>query len=336
MVPHEEWLNLTIEDVIDPGLPICDPHHHLWVHPGNRYLMEELLKDTSSGHNIVSTVFVDCQSGYRQTGPEEMRPVGETEYVMKLIADKKPGAPDVAAGIVSSANLLLGAKVAAVLEAHIAAGQGRFKGIRQMGVWIDDPAFTGGYNAPKKEILLDPKLREGFAYLSRYGLTFETMVLHPQLMDILDLARRFPDTTIILNHLGAPLGIGQFAGKRKEVFNDWKRSMAEISTCPNVLVKLGGIGMGILGFEWDKRAKPAGSVEAAELTKPYILWCIEKFGTQRCMFESNFPVDREALSYVVIWNTFKRIAQDFSSAEKKALFHDTAVKAYKLKSIPAK
>jgi L-fuconolactonase len=330
-VDHEKWLNLTREEAIDPALPICDPHHHLWEHPNQRYLLDELLKDTSSGHNIVSTVYVDCQSGYRQSGLEEMRPVGETEYVIKMISKMKSGPTNVAAGIVSNANLMLGSRVAPVLEAHIEAGKGRFKGIRQMGAWSNDPALVGGYNAPKKEILLDPKLREGFAYLGRYGLTFETMVFHTQLTDILDLAKRFPDTPIILNHLGVPLGIGSFASKRKEVFIDWKKKIADIAACQNVFMKLGGIGMGVLGFDWGKRDKPAGSAEAAELTSSYILWCIEKFGCQRCMFESNFPVDRHSLSYNVIWNTFKVITRDFTQTEKAALFHGTAVRVYKIK-----
>jgi L-fuconolactonase len=330
-VNHEEWLNLTKEEIIDPKLPICDSHHHLWEHPGNRYLLEEVMRDTTSGHNIVSTVFLDCQSGYRQSGPAELRPVGETEYVIKLITDKKPGTPEIAAGIVGNANLMLGSGVAPVLEAHIAAGKGRFKGIRNMGAWEDDPAFAQGYNAPKKGFLLDTKLREGFSYLKRYGLTFETMVFHTQLLDVLDLARAFADTTIILNHIGVPLGIGSYAKKRQEVFKDWQRSMAELSTCQNVFVKLGGIGMGVLGFDWNKRTNPASSAEVSELTKPYILWCIEKFGSKRCMFESNFPVDKESFSYNTVWNTFKRITRDFSQDEKSALFYDTAVRAYNIK-----
>jgi len=330
MVNHEQWLSLTKEEVIDPELPICDPHHHLWEHPGHRYMLEELLKDITGGHNVVSTVYVDCQSGYRQTGPEEMRPVGETELVINLTANQKPGTPEIAAGIVGHAELMLGSRVAPVLEAHIAAGKGRFKGIRQMGAWESNPALQGGYNAPKKELLLDVRLREGFACLSRYGLTFETMVFHNQLMDVVDLARAFPDTTIILNHIGAPLGVGSYAQKRQEVLAVWKRNMAELSTCQNVWVKLGGVGMGILGFGWDKRAVPPGSAELAEAAKPYIMWCIEKFGCRRCMFESNFPVDRDSCSYNILWNSFKRLTRDFSNAEKKDLFYHSAVRAYKL------
>jgi L-fuconolactonase len=328
---HEEWLNLTAEEALEPALPICDSHHHLWEHPGNLYLMEEVLKDTTGGHKIVSTVFLDCQSGYRKTGSSAMRPVGETEYVIKLTADRKPGTPYIAAGIVSYADLMLGAAVTPVLEAHISAGQGRFKGIRNMGAWENDPAFAQGYNAPKKEILLDPKFQEGYACLKRFNLVFETMVFHPQLQDVIKLVRKFPDTILILNHLGAPLGIGAYAKKHQEAIDNWKRSMDQLSTLQNVYVKLGGIGMGILGLDWNKRAKPAGSTEVAELTKPYILWCIEKFGSQRCMFESNFPVDRESFSYNIVWNTFKRITADFSVNDRMSLFHDTAIKAYDIK-----
>jgi len=328
MVTQEEWLKLTQEEIIDPDLPICDAHHHLWEHPGNRYLIEELLEDLESGHNILNTVYVDCRSGYRSSGPEELRPVGETENVIKLTANRKPGAPEVAAGIVGFANLMLGSGVAPVLEAHIESGRGRFKGIRQMGAWESDPVFAQGYNAPKKELFLDAKVREGFAYLSRYNLTFETMVFHTQIMDVVDLARQFPDTTIILDHIGVPLGIGPCAVKRQEVMQDWKRNIAELSFCPNAYVKLGGIGMNILGYDWDERAKPAGSAEIAEATKPYILYCIEKFGTKRCMFESNFPVDGEAFPYHVIWNAFKRLTMDISKEEKNDLFYNTAVKTY--------
>jgi L-fuconolactonase len=335
---REEWLKLTTEEPIDPDLPICDPHHHLWDRPntpdrpGSRYLLEELLQDTGGGHNIVQTVFVECRSMYRKDGPSEMQPVGETEFVQGIAAQSASGqygATLVATGIVSFADLTLGGTVVPVLEAHIAASQNRFRGIRHSSAWDASSEITS-YRSPPRGLLLDSKFREGFACLQKYGLSFDAWLYHPQIIELVDLAKAFPDTPIILDHIGGLLGIGPYTGRREAVFQEWKRVIATLATCPNVVVKLGGLGMPICGFGWHERPVPMGSAELAEAMAPYYLWCIEQFGVDRCMFESNFPVDKQSYSYTVMWNAFKRIAKDFLSEERAALFHDTAVKVYRL------
>ena len=330
---HEAWLSLTVEEPINPDLPICDPHHHLWDRPNDRYLLEDLLQDTGGGHHIVQTVFVECRSMYKKSGPEEMRPVGETEFVQAVTAQNKSeqyGLTSVASGIVGFADLTLGAKVAPVLEAHIAASKNRFRGIRYISTWAASPAaIMATQNAPKG-LLLDPKFREGFACLQKYGLSFDAWLYFPQLMELVDLARAFPDITIVADHIGGLVRVGPYAGKSDEVFRDWKRGIAALATCHNVFVKLGGLGMTRNGFGWHERTTPPNSAELAETMGPYYRYCIEQFGVERSMFESNFPVDKISYSYTVLWNAFKRLSKDFSPQERGALFHDTAVKVYRL------
>ncbi len=329
---HETWLALTEEAPVDPELPICDPHHHLWDRPGDRYLLEEFLKDAGAGHNIVKSVFVECKAMYRESGPEEMRPVGETEFVQETgaRAARERSKTAVASGIVGFADLTLGNKVAPVLEAHIAAGKDRFRGIRYISTWDANPAeIMATQNAPRG-LLLDNRFREGFACLQKYGLSFDAWLYFPQLMDLVDLARAFPDTVIIVDHIGGMVRVGPYAGKDDEVFRDWKRGISALAACPNVAVKLGGLGTPRCGFGWYKQATPPGSEEIARSVAPYFSACIELFGVERCMFESNFPVDKASFSYNVMWNAFKRLARDFSARERAALFHDTAVKIYRL------
>ncbi|MFC1990345.1 amidohydrolase family protein [Chloroflexota bacterium] len=331
MIDHEAWLKLTEEPPIDPEIPICDPHHHLWDRPNHRYLLEEFLQDTRRGHKIVRTVFLQCLMMYREDGPPEMQPVGETEFVQDITAETlcgQYGMTTVAAGIVGFADLTLGAAIAPVLEAHVAAGKGRFRGIRCASAWDASTEIRSLINDPHR--LLDKKFREGFACLEKYGLSFDVWLYHTQLMDLFDLASAFPGITIIVNHSGGPLGIGPYAGKRKEVFQEWKGRIATLATCPNVVMKLGGLGIPFAGFGWDEQATPPNSAELAETMAPYYHWCIEQFGVDRCMFESNFPADRISYSYTVLWNTFKRISKGFSPRERAALFHDTAVKVYRL------
>ncbi len=329
---REAWLGLTLEDPIEPELPICDPHHHLWDHPNDHYFLEELLKDIGGGHHIVQTVFMECRSMYRKAGPQEMRPVGETEFVQGIAAQSASGqygTTRVAAGIVGHADLTLGAAVAPVLEAHIAASSNRFRGIRHANAW-DASADLRSYMSPPKGLLLDSRFREGFACLQKYGLSFDAGLYHTQLMELVDLARAFPDIPIIVNHVGDPLGIGPYAGKREVVFQEWKRGITALASYPNVVMKLGGLGMEICGFGWHQRATPPSSTELAETMAPYYLWCIEQFGADRCMFESNFPVDKMSYSYTILWNAFKRISEGFSPEDRSALFHDTAAKVYRL------
>jgi predicted TIM-barrel fold metal-dependent hydrolase len=325
-----------MEEVLEPERPICDPHHHLWDHPGRRYLLDELLADTGSGHNVVATVFVECMSMYRASGPQEMRPIGETEFVNGIAAMSASGGfgrTRVASGIVSFADLTLGAQVGAVLDAHLAASS-RFRGIRHAAGWEASDQVRNSHTNPPAGLLGDARFRRGFAELAPRGLTFDAWLYHPQIPELTDLAKASPDTTIVLDHFGGPLGIGPYAGRRAEVFAAWKTAIRALADCPNVVVKLGGLVMPLNGFGFHKREQPIGSVELAEATRDWYLHAIECFGIERCMFESNFPVDKVSVSYRVLWNSFKRIAAGFSPAERSALFHDTAVRVYRLGQLP--
>jgi L-fuconolactonase len=329
----------STEDVLEPGLPIIDPHHHLWDRQGNRYLLDELLADTGqvdahgARHNVRATVFVECASMYRADGPAALQPVGETEFVNGIAAMSASGGygdTRVAAGIVSFADLSLGAAVREVLQAHIDAARGRFRGIRHAAGWHASEQIRNSHSDPIEHLLLDARFREGFAQLAPLGLSFDAWLFHAQLPELTDLARAFPDTTIVLDHFGGPLGIGPYAGQGDAVYAHWTRDIDALARCPNVVVKLGGLAMPINGFAWHKGERLPTSQQLADATARYYLHTIDRFGPTRCMFESNFPVDKVSCSYLVLWNSFKRLATGFSAAEKAALFHDTAARVYRL------
>ena len=331
--PREDWLAQHTEEIIDPARPIVDPHHHLWDRGGLRYMIEEMVEDVGSGHNIVATVYVDCRSMYRGSGPEAFRPVGEVEFangVAAMAASGAYGKTLICAGIVSHVNMLLGDAAKAVLEAEIAAGNGRFRGIRHSSAWDADPNVAHMYATRPKGLLLDPAFRKGFACLAPLGLSFDAWLFHPQLNEFVDLARAFPDTRICLDHCGGPVGTGGYAGRREEIFPVWKASIQEAAKCPNVVVKLGGLAMCLLGYDFHLRPMPPSSEQAATAWRPYIETCIEAFGANRCMFESNFPPDKGQCSYQVIFNAFKRLAAPYSEAEKTAMFSKTATDIYRL------
>jgi L-fuconolactonase len=335
--PRNDWLARHVEEVIEPDLPIVDPHHHLVERPETgRYLLPELLADTNSGHNVIATVYLEWLSMYRATGPAEMKPVGEIEFangVAAMAASGTYGKTQVCAGIVGHADLAIGGAVEKVLEAQIEAGGGkggRFKGIRYLSATDPDQAAWGSPVSRPPGMLLEPKMREGFAKLAPLGLTFDCYMFHPQLGDLLDLARAFPAQPIVLNHVGGAIGLGRYKGKRDEVFADWSAKIRDLAGCPNVHVKLGGLGMRVFGFDVHEKAEPPSSETLAELWRPYIETCIAAFGPERSMFESNFPVDKGSGSYQVFWNAFKRIAAGCSASEKTALFSGTAAKFYGL------
>ncbi len=312
---RDAWLAQTTEPVLEPALPIIDPHHHLWDHPGSRYMLDEILRDTGSGHRVLATVFVECASMYRADGPEAIRPVGETEFVNGIAAQSASGQygeTRIAVGIVSFADLALGAAVEEVLQAHIAAAPARFRGIRHAAGYDEHPDVRNSHTNPPKDLYQSKGFREGFAKLKKLNLTFDAWQYHPQIPQLTELARAFPDTTIILDHFGGPLGTGPYEGKRAEIFPQWKKDMTELSRCQNVVVKLGGINMAVSGYGWHRNPRPPTSQELATATRDYYLHTIEKFGPKRCMFESNFPVDRVSCSYLVLWNAFKRLAADFT------------------------
>ena len=331
---RKEWLDRRREDPLDPALPIVDPHHHLIDRPeSGTYLMSDLLEDIGSGHSIVATVYLEWLSMYRAGGPEEMRPVGEIEFangVAAMSASGGYGKPRLCAGIVGYADLMLGARVAEVLEAMIAVGGGRFRGIRYIASSDPDQAQWGATFVRPQGLLLDKRVREGFAQLAPLGLSFDAWAFHPQLGDAVDLARAFPATPIVMNHVGGPIGLGRYKGKRDEVFADWSARIRELAACPNVHVKLGGLGMKMFGFDVHEGELPPSSEQLAAAWRPYVETCIAAFGPSRAMFESNFPVDKGSYGYGVFWNACKRLAQGASAAEKADLFHDTASRFYRL------
>jgi predicted TIM-barrel fold metal-dependent hydrolase len=331
-----EWLGRRpSEAALEPALPIIDPHHHFWDTPHRgRYFLPELLADIGGGHNIVATVFLECQAMYRRLGPAAMAPVGEVEFVNGIAAMSASGNYGdcrVAEAIIGHAELTLGARVREVLEAQIAVGGGRFRGIRHGVSWDGDPAvakFISRVVPP--HLVRDATFRAGFAELAKLGLSFESWQYHPQLPDAIDLARAFPDTTIILNHVGGVLGVGPYRGRRQEILAGWRRDIVELAKCPNVNVKLGGMGMTSFGFDFHEREVPPGSEELAAAWRQYVEPCIEAFGVDRCMFESNFPPDKQSCGYTELWNAFKRITAGATAAEKTALYSGTAARVYGL------
>jgi L-fuconolactonase len=333
---NQDWLALRTEQALEPDLPICDPHHHLWKWRDgatqNCYQLDEILDDTSGGHNIVSTVFIECGAEFKQDGPEAYRCVGETEYVTKIAEQALSGnhGTKVAAGIIGTVDLRIGDESADVLDAHIEAANGRFRGIRLGALWHEMPTVRNHRINPPEHILLHDDFRSGFKHLASRNMSFEVWCCHPQIPDATDLAQAFPDTTIILNHFGGPLGIGPYVGKGDEVFADWKGMIDELATCSNVVAKLGGLNMDVNGYGWETRELPPTSSEHVEATRRYYDYMIEKFGVDRCMFESNFPVDKFSISYTTCWNAAKKYSKGFSADERAFLLHDTATRIYRL------
>jgi predicted TIM-barrel fold metal-dependent hydrolase len=342
------------ETILEPQLPIIDPHHHLWDWPAalfanrpathgfekvvrraTRYLLPEFLADLNSGHNIRATVFVQCGAMYRADAPERFKPVGETEFVngvAAMCASGVYGEVRACAGIVGHVDLTGGsAVVGKVLEAHLKAGGDRFRGIRHSASFDADPNVLGPLVRVGGGLYASQAFREGFARLSEFGLSFDAWLLEPQLPDLIDLARTFPDTPVILDHVGTPLGIAAYQGKREERFPIWRGNIAKLAALPNVCVKLGGLAMAFCNFPSFLQTPPASSAQLAGEWKPYIETCIELFGVNRCMFESNFPVDLGSCTYSVLWNAFKVFAKNCSPEEKTALFSGTAARVYRLK-----
>ena len=333
-----DWLALTEEPTLEPEIPICDPHHHFWDFrtarvPYQRYLLHELAADINSGHNVRSTVFVEARAMYSPEGPEEMRPVGEVEFVQGLAAASASGlyGPGrAAAAIVGHANLNLGAGVERVLEALQAASPNRFRGIRHSVSWDPDPNVENTAAHMIEGQLGSDNFRAGARVLARMGLSLEGWMFFHQLPDLADFARAVPDLPIILNHVGGLARVGPYAGRDDGVIATWRSGIAAVADCPNVNIKLGGMGMTRYGFDWHTRDIPVGSEELAGSMAPYMTYCIEKFGPDRCMFESNFPVDKVSFSYHVMYNAFKRLSKGYSSSERTAMFHDTAVRVYRI------
>jgi L-fuconolactonase len=320
------------EAALEPDLPIVDAHHHLWRQNHQLaayaldYMAEELVAD-AQGHNVVATVYMECHCGYRTDGPEAMRPVGETEFA--VAAGGLHGGTDVGAGIISYADLMLGEAVGPVLDAHIDAGQGRFRGVRNRVTFCDDPGVPAMYNSAPPGRLAEPAMRAGGRELAKRGLVFDTWMFQPQLGELADFAAAAPDLSIVLNHVGGFLGMGRFADHPKETFDQWRSGLVQVASQPNVTMKIGGMGMNMISP--GLVAQGGGSTnEMVTAWTPLFDTCVEVFGADRCMLESNFPVDRLGGSYRRFWNAFKRMASGASAAEKTALFSGTAARVYGL------
>jgi predicted TIM-barrel fold metal-dependent hydrolase len=327
------WLALAHEAPLDPERPIVDPHHHLWPAAAWHapYLLADLWADTGSGHNIVKTVFVECRASYREDGPAHLKPVGETEFVARIArASREGGGGAVIAGIVAHADLRGGPLLKEALAAHTAAGDGLFRGIRHSGARDPHPEALTIPGRGAEGLYADADFRAGVALLGELGLTYDTWHYHHQNPAFAELARAVPGTTMVLDHFGTPLGVGPYAGQREAIFSQWQRDIEAIARCPNVVAKLGGLAMPDNGFGWHQRERPASSDELLEAQARYYRHAIECFGPSRCLFESNFPVDRRSLPYGVYWNAMKKLAAGYTASEQQAMFHDNAQRIYRL------
>ena len=330
--PDLAWLSQRVEEVLEPALPIVDAHHHLWEEGGSPYLLAEMRADVDDGHRIDATVFVQAHYGYRTGGPAHLAPVGETEKVAAISrAARDAGcATRIAQAIVAYADLMSGPLLAETLDAHGAAAEGALRGIRH-SVSRDENFPDGIVLRPAPAGLLgDPAYRAGLAELGRRGLAYDAMLYHSQISELVDAAKAVPGTSIILDHLGCILGVGPYEGQEKALFANWREDMRRLADCPNVAVKIGGFGMIICGARWHERALPPSSEELADAWRPYVETCTELFGAERCMFESNFPVDKAMYSYRTLWNAFKRITQGWPEADRAMLFSETARGLYRL------
>ena len=330
-----DWLAKTPEETLEPEIPICDPHHHFWISRPEpvdyqQYLLPELTADVNSGHNVRSTVFIEVRCQYRETGPDEMKPVGEVEYIETIAAESATGnhgPTRAAAAIIGHADLKLGEGVRQVLEAMQSASPTRFRGVRHSVGWDESPELA---NRDIRGALGTEGYRAGANVLSEMGLILENSMYFHQLPELADFARAVPSLTIVLNHIGGLCRIGPYANRDDEVLPAWRQGVAEVAQCPNVVMKLGGVGQLRYGFYWDHRETPIGSEELAESLGPLMEHCIEQFGPDRCMFESNFPVDKPSYSYNVLYNAFKRLSRGYSPTERAAMFHDTAARVYNI------
>jgi L-fuconolactonase len=316
-------------------MPIVDAHHHLWVRPKNQYLLQEFSDDLNCGHKIVSTVFIECQTMYRATGPEATRPVGETEFVASIAAMSERGhhgPTRVAHAIVGFADLSLGAQVEPVLEEHIIAAAGRFRGIRYATGWDASPDIRNSHAASGPRTLAEPAVRAGLTTLATLELAFDAMVFHTQTDDLIDLAQALPGLSIVVGHAGGPLGYGPYSRRDDEVFGVWKAAMQRLAKHPNVTVKLGGLLIRLAAIDYRTAVTPPSSDVLAARWRRYLETSIEQFGADRCMFESNFPVEKMGTGYATLWNAFKRLVEDASESEKQQLFSGTARRVYRLEN----
>jgi L-fuconolactonase len=321
------------EEILEPDRRIIDAHHHLIDAPGHRYAIDDYAADCARGHDVRASVYIEVRQKYLEDGPEHLRPVGETAFVASVAEMAEQGTYDgrrLCAGIVGYADLAIGDRVAEVLDAHVEAAGGRFKGIRRGVYWDSDPAVYNHVSVrPPRGLMLDAEFQRGFGQLGPRNLSFDAVLFHPQLTELAQLAGRFPETTIIVNHLGFRLGVGDHTRNRGETDRRWRRDLAALAEHPNVMVKIGGLGMRIWGFEIPEGERP-GSVVLAEHWRPYFEAGLEIFGAGRVILESNYPVDAQTTTFTTLWNALKRLTKDLSDDEKHRLYWRNANKAYRL------
>ncbi|WP_256600628.1 MULTISPECIES: amidohydrolase family protein [unclassified Pseudomonas] len=327
---NPDWYADSPETILDPGRRIIDAHFHFTDHWAG-YGLNEQLADVEAGHRVEATVFIQCGWNYRATGPEPLKPVGETEAVTRIAeqALAQGARAEIAAAIVGHADLTMGAAVEDVLVAHQEAANGRFRGIRCAAARSEAFRF-GVLPRPERQLFADPNFRRGLQQLAKHELAFDAWIYHTQIQEVVDLARAVPEVPIVLDHLGGILGVFEHAQRRREVFAEWQRSVRQLADCPNVFVKIGGYAIAISGYHFEQYLTPPSSQLLAELWRPTAEFVIETFGAERCMFESNFPVDRAAGHYATVWNAFKLIAQSASESEKERLFSGTAAQVYRI------
>lgn len=326
--PHHkvrnEWLSLEQEPVIASDQPIFDSHHHLWDRPEGRYLVDDFMLDASVGHDVRASLFVQCTTGYLTDGPVEMRPLGEVETVL----GGSKNLPMHPIGIIAFADLQLGSAVRPVLEALLETAAGKLCGIRNKTAYHADPAIRSNPVPAPQGLLLSDAFKAGAQVLASQELCLDIWVYHTQLDEVLALAKAVPGLSVILNHCGGPLGVPPYRKNDPEVFRNWFTGLAKIAALPNTRVKIGGFGLSVMGHGYAKQPKPPLSQKLAADWAPYVETCIDLFGSERAMFESNFPVDKGQFSYNAVWNTFKRLTATLTQEARDNLFWRTAARCY--------
>jgi predicted TIM-barrel fold metal-dependent hydrolase len=330
LVGDQKWLDQVVEEIVEPNLPIIDPHHHLWSYAGIDYLAQQLHLDTNSGHRIEKTVYVECGMGYREDGPDHLKSLGETEFVVQQAKKVEGLGGAVIGGIVGMVDLRLTDSLEDMLSQHSEVSENRLRGIRHYAAKAEYPEALSIPGDAPDGLYENTKFRSGLKTLGRNGLSYDAWHYHYQNQAFTDLARSVPETILVLDHFGTPLGVGPYAEQRNEIFVQWKKDIREMAKCENVVAKLGGLAMSDNGFGWEDNPRPPTSDEFAAAQREYYLYTIECFGPNRCMMESNFPVDRNSISYAVLFNGMKKIVADFSEAEKSQLFYGTAARIYRL------
>ncbi|MDH4571552.1 amidohydrolase family protein [Salinicola acroporae] len=328
--PHatirESWLARHREPILMPDQKILDAHHHLWDREESRYRTDEFLADIALGHDVRASLYVQCRTGYRDAGPEALKPLGEVETVLEWSA----GAPNYPLGIVAFADLLAGSQVRGTLEALCDIAPGSVRGIRNTTAYHPDPVVRSSPRPAPDGLLRAKAFHEGAVQVARAGLTLDVWVYQTQLQEVEALARAMPDLTVVIDHCGGPLGVGPFRDRTPADFAAWRQGIQRLAALPNTRIKIGGFGLAVFGNAYHLNPEPPTSAQLASDWLPYVETCLEAFGSHRAMFESNFPVDKGMYSYIALWNAFKRLTQPLGQEDRDRLFWRTAVETYGL------